>query len=306
MTWLDTFRTAAEAVRTHRLRSALTMLGILIGITAVVLTVGLGQGAQGEGAGPDQRARHQPARRLARELDEQHRRPRRLRFRVDADRSRTRPRSRRRPSAPDIESVAPVSSSSVSLVNGTTNWTTTLTGTTPSWRTVRSRGVTLGPVHHRRRRAESQRRSSSSGPDTASELFGAANPIGRTVTFNGTKLEVIGVLGAVELVGERVEQRPRDRSALDVSAAAGRWREPRLGELDLREGDVGGQRCRPRTRKPTRAPANTHQITNATERRLLDRDAAVDPGGGELGRRHAHGDARAASPSSRCSSAGSA
>ena len=33
-------------MRTHRLRSALTMLGILIGITAVMLTVGLGQGAK--------------------------------------------------------------------------------------------------------------------------------------------------------------------------------------------------------------------------------------------------------------------
>ncbi len=48
MTWRDTFRTATEAVRTHRLRSALTMLGILIGITAVVLTVGLGQGAKAQ------------------------------------------------------------------------------------------------------------------------------------------------------------------------------------------------------------------------------------------------------------------
>ena len=33
-------------MRTHRLRSSLTMLGILIGIAAVILTVGLGQGAQ--------------------------------------------------------------------------------------------------------------------------------------------------------------------------------------------------------------------------------------------------------------------
>ena len=48
MSWRDTLRTATEAVRTHRLRSALTMLGILIGITAVVLTVGLGQGAQAQ------------------------------------------------------------------------------------------------------------------------------------------------------------------------------------------------------------------------------------------------------------------
>ena len=39
MGWLETFRTGWDAVRSHRLRSALTMLGILIGIAAVVLTV---------------------------------------------------------------------------------------------------------------------------------------------------------------------------------------------------------------------------------------------------------------------------
>ena len=46
MSWRDALRTATEAVRTHRLRSALTTLGILIGITAVVLTVGIGNGAK--------------------------------------------------------------------------------------------------------------------------------------------------------------------------------------------------------------------------------------------------------------------
>ena len=48
MTWADTFRTALEAIRSRRLRSVLTMLGILIGIAAVMLTVGLGQGAQAQ------------------------------------------------------------------------------------------------------------------------------------------------------------------------------------------------------------------------------------------------------------------
>ena len=43
---LETFRTGLEAVLSHRLRSALTVLGIMIGITAVILTVGLGEGAQ--------------------------------------------------------------------------------------------------------------------------------------------------------------------------------------------------------------------------------------------------------------------
>src|SRR5690606_16499579 len=43
---------------------------------------------------------------------------------------------------PDVKRVAPVTSSSVSLVNGTTNWTTTLVGSTVDWLDVRSR--TLG------------------------------------------------------------------------------------------------------------------------------------------------------------------
>ena len=46
MNWAETFRAGAEAVRAHRLRSLLTMLGIVIGIASVILTVGLGQGAQ--------------------------------------------------------------------------------------------------------------------------------------------------------------------------------------------------------------------------------------------------------------------
>ena len=46
MNWLETGRTGLIAVMSHRLRSILTMLGILIGIAAVILTVGLGEGAQ--------------------------------------------------------------------------------------------------------------------------------------------------------------------------------------------------------------------------------------------------------------------
>src|ERR1700734_1648117 len=48
MTWLETLRTGLNGIRTHRLRSGLTVLGILIGIAAVILTVGLGEGAQAQ------------------------------------------------------------------------------------------------------------------------------------------------------------------------------------------------------------------------------------------------------------------
>ena len=49
MSWLETLRTGWDGRPLHRLRSVLTMLGILIGIAAVVLTVGLGRGRAAAG-----------------------------------------------------------------------------------------------------------------------------------------------------------------------------------------------------------------------------------------------------------------
>lgn len=43
---LDTFNMAIGTLASHRMRSLLTVLGIVIGNASVVATVGLGQGAQ--------------------------------------------------------------------------------------------------------------------------------------------------------------------------------------------------------------------------------------------------------------------
>jgi putative ABC transport system permease protein len=192
MTWRDTLRAATDAVRTHRLRSALTMLGILIGITAVILTVGLGRGAQADvrdqidelgtnvlvvspGSSTDStgvRGGFGSTSTLT--IDD-----------ADALASDA--------AAPDVQAVAATAATSVALTNGDTNWTTTLTGTSPSWHVVRSRAVTAG------RFIDSGDEADAAavvvlGPDTATELFGIQDPVGRTVTYNGTQLEVIGVL----------------------------------------------------------------------------------------------------------------
>ena len=193
MNWRDTVRTAGEAVRTHRLRSALTMLGILIGISAVVLTVGIGQGAQANvrdsinalgtnilvvspGSTTDTSTGIRGGFGTASTL---------TRRDVTALSSTE--------AAPDIQAVAGVSTSSVSLVQGTTNWTTTLTGTTASWQDVRSRKTETG-----RFLATADDQTAATvvvlGPDTATQLFGGANAVGRTVTANGVPLTVIGVL----------------------------------------------------------------------------------------------------------------
>jgi putative ABC transport system permease protein len=193
MSWRDTIRTAGEAVRTHRLRSALTVLGILIGITAVILTVGLGNGAKAEvreeiaelgtnllvvspGSSTDDsgvRGGFGSASSLTA---------------ADAE-------SLAQPDvAPDIQAVAPASTSSVSLNAGETNWTTTLMGTTVAWQEVRSRDVADG-----RFLTEEDLDEAAAvvvlGPDTATELFGSAQAaVGQDVTYDGTTLEVVGVL----------------------------------------------------------------------------------------------------------------
>ncbi|MFY9492883.1 MAG: ABC transporter permease [Minisyncoccia bacterium] len=46
MKFQHSFKTAIRGVRTHTSRSALTVLGIVIGVTAVIMVVAIGQGAQ--------------------------------------------------------------------------------------------------------------------------------------------------------------------------------------------------------------------------------------------------------------------
>jgi putative ABC transport system permease protein len=193
VSWLDTFRTGFEAIRTHRLRSSLTMLGILIGIAAVILTVGLGEGAQAQvrdqinalgtnlliispGSSTSSsgvRGGFGSASTLTK---------------ADADAlgSKT--------VAPDIAAIAVTTQTSGSLTAGTTNWTTSVVGTTSDWLHVRARKVETG------RFLDSSDEANAGavtvlGSTTAQELFGSSQAaVGQSVTFNGVPLQVVGVL----------------------------------------------------------------------------------------------------------------
>jgi putative ABC transport system permease protein len=192
---LETFRTGLEAVVSHRLRSALTVLGIMIGITAVILTVGLGEGAQQQ-VGSEISA-------LGSNL---------LTVTPGSTTSSSGIRGgfgsastltvgdaaalTSKVVAPDVDAVAPAISVSESLVAGTSNWTTTVVGTDPSWLTVRGRSMTEGRfivAHDVTTRAEVV----VLGATTAQELFGFRDPVGQTVTIGGQPMSVIGVLNTV-------------------------------------------------------------------------------------------------------------
>ena len=191
MTWADTFRTAYEAILARRMRSVLTMLGILIGIAAVMLTVGLGQGAQAKvasainalgsnllvvtpgsttgttgfrgGQGTATTLTSNDAQMLANPAI-----------------------------APDVAAVAPASTSSQSLAAGTQTWTSSVVGTTPSWLPVRARTVVDGRFFTDADLAAGNT-VAVLGSTTASELF-TSNPVGQTVTVNNTPFTVIGIL----------------------------------------------------------------------------------------------------------------
>jgi putative ABC transport system permease protein len=215
--WIETLRTGLQAVRSHRLRSALTVLGILIGIAAVVLSVGLGLGAQSSVSAqikalgsnllivsPGSTTSSSGVRGgfgTASTLTAQD---------AVALKSAT--------SAPDIAGVAPTKNTSEQLDVGSTNWTTTVVGTTPDWLQVRARKLESG-----RFITDADNASAAAvtvlGPSTASELFGPISPVGQTVTINSIPFTVVGVLASA---GSDSSTNLDDQAVLPLTTVASR------------------------------------------------------------------------------------
>jgi putative ABC transport system permease protein len=214
---VETFRTGLEAVRAHRLRSGLTVLGITIGIAAVILTVGLGEGAQQQvasqisslganllivtpgsttGAGGI-RGGFGSASTL-----------------TVADATALASST----VAPDIAAVAPTVSRSETLTAGTANWTTTVVGTDPSWLSVRARTVSEGRFLTQ---ADLDQHAAVCvlAPTTAQELFGGRDPVGQTVNVAGVPLTVVGVLTSVGASGSSNQD---DQAVVPLTTAATR------------------------------------------------------------------------------------
>jgi putative ABC transport system permease protein len=218
MSWLETLRTSLEAIRAHRLRSGLTMLGILIGIAAVILTVGLGEGAQAQvtsainslgtnllvvtpgsttnstgvrgGAGSATTLTVHDAAALA------------------------------APGvAPDIVAVAPTTTRSTSLSAGATTWTTSVVGTTPPWQSARARTVAEGRFLTDED-VIGEEANVVLGPATAQELFGSTDAVGRTVTISGLPFTVVGVLNSAGT--SSAAQNQDDQAIVPISTAADR------------------------------------------------------------------------------------
>jgi putative ABC transport system permease protein len=195
------------------------VLGIMIGITAVILTVGLGEGAQ-------QQVSSQISA-LGSNL---------LTVTPGSTTSSSGIRGgfgsastltvgdaaalTSKVVAPDIGAVAPATTSNESLVAGTSNWTTTVVGTDPSWLTVRGRTLTEGRFIVNNDVA-TKANVVVLGATTAQELFGFRDPVGQSVNISGQPMSVIGVLNTVGSSStSSTASNPDDQAILPLTTAS--------------------------------------------------------------------------------------
>jgi putative ABC transport system permease protein len=193
----ENLRIALQGVGANRLRAALTMLGILIGVGSVILLV-----AVGNGSAVAVRSRIDSLGTNTLTIFSQ-------RFGRGGARSTTATQSRVAAltlgdvkalqsvqNAPDVKAVAPtISASAIATYQGATYTPASLLGTTPAYEGVRGLSVTSGRFFDKTDVSQ-HNRVVVLGQTVIDNLFGASSPVGSTMTIGSSNFQVIGVLKA--------------------------------------------------------------------------------------------------------------
>ena len=191
----EILRIALAGVGANKLRSGLTILGMTIGVAAVIVLVAVGNGSKkaiqaridalgsnvllvqpqlgrfGPGGAGDAGAvtfTTQDAAALADTFD-----------------------------APDVKSVSPVvNATGTTLVSGSVSYQpSTFTGTVPAYTTTRSYEPASGAMFTSAD-VSRHRRVMVIGPTVAENLFGTQDPVGQTVRVDGTAFQIVGETAA--------------------------------------------------------------------------------------------------------------
>jgi putative ABC transport system permease protein len=201
MIFSSLFETAWHALATHRMRSFLTMLGMVIGVAAVILMMAIGEGAQAmvrnaiksmgsnlfiimSGASTSGGARVPSGSAPTLTFD-------------DADAISE---------LKDVLAAAPVSSGSAQLIYNGINWSTSVFGTTPDYVTVRDWPMESGGFFNEAD-VRSGARVAVIGQVVVRELFGDEDPLGKIIRIKQAPFEIIGVLAPK---GQSLDGRDQD------------------------------------------------------------------------------------------------
>ncbi|MCC6923774.1 MAG: ABC transporter permease [Nitrosomonas sp.] len=196
---------ALRALRMNRLRTGLTMLGMVIGVAAVVLMLSIGQGAQTkinqsiETMGSNLFIVLPGATSSGG-----------LTFGSGSVRTLTINDSIAVAELPSVRATGPVISGTAQLNYGARNWSTMITGTTPDYFMIGNWEMAEGTVF-----SESDVRSATRvavlGAVTAEKLFGTINPVGKTVRITNRPFLIVGVLA---VKGQSLSGRDQDDNVL--------------------------------------------------------------------------------------------
>ena len=187
--WWNTLLLALREIRRNLLRSFLTILGIVIGVSAVITMVTLGNGATqavsdqisslgsnllmvrpGQRMSPGRDAAGAPRFKLddAQAIDAQ---------------------------IGSLNAVAPTISRGVTVVFANRNWSTSITGSTAAWLRTGNWTLVDGRVF-----TDSEERAGKNvcviGETVRRELFGKQNPVGGRIRVKQFSCDIIGLLGS--------------------------------------------------------------------------------------------------------------
>ncbi|MDT8717450.1 ABC transporter permease [Clostridium sp. 19966] len=173
------FKMAMASIWSNKMRAFLTMLGIIIGISSVIVLVGLGQGTKQQVADQIEK--------LGTNLITVNLMSRRS---INISDSEVKALSTK----PGIKEIAPVlTGSNVNIKAGDTSTTTSLEASNPNYETVRKLSVQSGRFIQDRD-IENRFKVLVIGTETATNLFGTTNVVGQTMYVNGIEFTIVGVL----------------------------------------------------------------------------------------------------------------
>ncbi len=189
--FVSAMRIAFRALEVNKLRSALTMLGIVIGVAAVIATAAIGSGAK-------QRIQQQIASIgsntiivLPGSLTSSG-----LRMGTGNAVTLSETDARELPAqCPDVALAVPLVRGGAQIVYENNNWATIIYGTTPGFLEVRDLSVAEGSPFSQQD-VDSANKVALLGKTVVTNLFGDIDPIGQSIRIKNVPFTVVGVLEA--------------------------------------------------------------------------------------------------------------
>ncbi len=191
MNLLENIRNALGAIGSNKLRSALTMLGIIIGVASVVLLVGIGQGAQASVTAQIQNLGTNL-------LTVSPGSPGQTNVRFGGGGASTTLKSTDADAITQavtgLNGIEPELRARQQVIYGNQNTSTTVVGTVPSYMTVRNAPLAYG-TFLTDQDVTNMDKVAVIGPQVVTDLFaGLPNPLGQEIRIGSNIFTVIGVL----------------------------------------------------------------------------------------------------------------